>query len=225
MAEDLLYPVDRSDRPIISYKIEDGSVQHIFKTSLQYIIGFNAVLGQINQVRNIDFLEHKTAKAFETIQDIATKKSFAFTIKTSLEQTNEVVIDSTSDFHRTASVWVNTEFYFYGKVTNAGGKDRANIHISTDELGTVRVQTPIRFLEQRQENLLYKTFGVRAVGKQHVETGEIDTTTLKFLDLVDYVPEYNEEYLKSLRASAKKTWLHKINPEVWLQEIRGGYGA
>lgn len=46
LTSDLLYPVDRSDRPIISYKIEDGSVKHIFKTLLQYIIGFNAVPGQ-----------------------------------------------------------------------------------------------------------------------------------------------------------------------------------
>jgi len=55
-AEDFLYPGDKRDRPIISYKIEEGSVKHILKTFIQYIIGFNAVIGQINQVRNIDFL-------------------------------------------------------------------------------------------------------------------------------------------------------------------------
>jgi len=89
----------------------------------------------------------------------------------------------------------------------------------------VRVQTPISFLEQYDENLLYKTFGIRASGKQHSETVEIDTSTLKFIELVDYHPKYDEQYLKGLRDRAKKSWLGSINPDNWLKEIRGGYDA
>jgi len=224
-AENLLYPGDKRDRPTISYMIEEGSVKHILKTSIQYIIGFNAVIGQIIQVQNIDFLDLSTAKAFENIQDIAVKKNYVFSIKTSLDKTNEVKIDRTTRYYRTEAIWVDAEFYFYGKVTNAGGKDKANIHIFTEELGTVRIQTPISFLEQYDENLLYKTFGIRAVGKQHSETGEIDVSTLKFIELVDYQPKYDEVYLKTLRDKAKKSWLGSINPDNWLKEIRGSYDA
>lgn len=222
-AENLLYPGGKRDRPTISYKIEEGSVKHIFKTSIQYIIGFNAIIGQVNQVQNIDFLALGTAKAFENIQDIATKRNYVFSIKTSLENTNEVKIDKTTKFYRTEAIWADAEFYFYGKVTNAGGKDKANIHVFTEELGTVRIQTPISFLEQYDENLLYKTFGIRVTGKQHSETGEIDTSTLKFIELVDYQPKYDEQYLKALRDKAKKSWLGRIDPDKWLNEIRGGY--
>jgi len=224
-AENLLYPYDKKDRPTISYNIEKGSVKHILKTSIQYIIGFNAIIGQVNQVQNIDFLDLSTAKAFENIQDIASKRNYVFSIKTSLDNTNEVNIDITTKFKRTEAIWAEAEFYFYGKVTNAGGKDKANIHIFTEDLGTIRVQTPISFLEEYEDNLLYKTLGIRAVGKQHSETGEIDTSTLKFIELVDYQPEYNEFYLKSLREKAKKSWLGNINPDNWLTEIRGGYDA
>ena len=203
-AEDLLYPGDKKDRPTISYRIEDGSVKHIFKTSIQYIIGFNAVIGQINQIQNVDFLDFKTAKAFENIQDVATKRNYIFSIKTSLDQTNEIKVNRTTRFYRTEAIWADAEFYFYGKITNAGGKDKANIHISTEEVGTVRIETPIRFLEDYDENLLYRTFGIRAIGKQHSETGEIDTSTLKFVELVDYQPIYDELYLKRLREKAKK---------------------
>lgn len=224
-AENLLHPGDKRDRPTISYKIEEGSVKHIFKTSIQYIIGFNAVIGQINEVKNIDFLDLATAKAFENIQDIATKRNYVFSIKTSLENTNEVSVDKTTTFYRTEAIWVDAEFYFYGKVTNAGGKDKANIHVFTEELGTIRIQTPISFLEQYNENLLYKTYGIRATGKQHSETGEIDTSTLKFIELIDYQPTYDEHYLKALREKAKKSWLGNINPDNWLKEIRGGYDA
>lgn len=221
-AEDLLYPGDKKDRPLISYGIEEGSVKHIFKTSIQYIIGFNAVIGQINQSQNVDFLDFKTAKALENIQDVATKKNYIFSIKTSLDKTNEITVDKTTRFYRTEAVWADAEFYFYGKITNAGGKDKANIHISTEEVGTLRIQTPISFLEKYDENLLYKTFGIRATGKQHSETGEIDTSTLKFIELIDYQPKYDELYLKQLREKAKKNWLGTIKPDIWLREIRGG---
>lgn len=224
-AEDLLYSGEKKDRPTISYRIEEGSVKHIFKTSMQFIIGFNAIIGQVNQAQNIDFLDVRTAKAFENIQNIATKKNYAFSIKTSLEQTNEVKIDKTTCLYRTEAIWADAEFYFYGKITNAGGKDKANIHLATEEFGTVTIETPKVFLEVYEENLLYKTFGIRATGKQHSETGEIDRSTLKFVELVDYQPKYDEQYLKGLRDKAKKNWLGTINPDNWLRDIRGGYEA
>lgn len=224
-AENLLFPTDKKERPTISYKIEEGSVRHIFKTSIQYIIGFNAIVGQINQLQNIDFLDAPTAMAFESFQDNAQKNDFVFSIKTSIDKTNELRIDRTTRFYRTEAVWADAEFYFYGKVTNAGGKDKANIHLLTEEAGTVIIKTPIAFLEKYEENLLYRVFGIRAIGKQHSETGELDNSSLKFLELVEYHPKYDEQYLKELRDKAKKSWLGSINPEKWLKEIRGGYDA
>ena len=224
-AEDLLYSGDKKDRPTISYRIEEGSVKHIFKTSMQFIIGFNAIIGQINQTQNIDFLDSRTAKAFENIQNLATKKDYIFSIKTTLDETNEIKLDKTTHFYRTEAIWADAEFYFYGKVTNAGGKDKANIHLSIEDFGTVTIETPKEFLEEYEDNLLYKTFGIRATGKQHSETGEIDRSTLRFVELVDYQPKYDEHYLKSLREKAKKNWLKTINPDNWLNEIRGSYEA
>lgn len=224
-AENLLFPNDKKERPTISYKIEQGSVRHIFKTSIQYIIGFNAVIGHVGQTKSIDFLDLPTAKAIENIQGIAAKRDYSFTISTSIDNSNEVEIDKATNFYRTESAWADAELYLYGKVTNAGGKERANIHIYTEELGTVRIETPISFLEQYEENLLYKTFGIRAIGKQHSETGEIDKNSLKFLGLVDYEQSYDEKYLKSLREKAKKSWLGNIEADKWLREIRGDYDA
>jgi hypothetical protein len=223
--ENLLFPGEKRDRPTISYSIEEGSVKHILKTSMQYIIGFNAIIGQVNLDQNIDFLDLNTAKAFESIQETATKRDYIFRIRTSLDQTNEVTIDRTTRFHRSEALWADAELYLYGKVTNAGGKDKANIHIYTEEYGTVRVQTPISFLERYEDNLLYKTFGIRATGKQHSETGEVDVSTLKFVELLDYQAAYDEQYLQGLRERAKTAWLNDINPDDWLHDIRGGYDA
>lgn len=72
--EDLLYPNHKKDRPLITYDIQKGSVKHIFKTPIQYIIGFSAVLNQIQATNSIEFLDIKTARAIESIQVLAQQK-------------------------------------------------------------------------------------------------------------------------------------------------------
>ena len=120
---------------------------------------------------------------------------------------------------------LRAEFYLYGRVTNAGGKDRANIHIQTDDYGLVIIKTPISVLEKLEGNILYRTFGVRVIGKQHTETGELDRSDIRFVELIDYHPTYDEDYLQSLRSKAKKNWLGSVKPDDWLRELRGSYDA
>ena len=124
-----------------------------------------------------------------------------------MPDTNELHIDVATTFYRTEAVWSEAEFYLYGRVTNAGGKDRANIHLQTDEYGLVIIKTPIAALKKIEGNIFYRTFGVRAIGKQHTETGELDRSDLRFVELVDYQPNYDETYLQTLRDKAKKSWL------------------
>jgi hypothetical protein len=48
-AAGLLFPTEkRSQRPLISYEIVEGSVRHKFRTVMQSVIGFGAVLSQIS---------------------------------------------------------------------------------------------------------------------------------------------------------------------------------
>ncbi len=219
-AENLLFQGEKKDRPLVSYKIEEGSVRHIFRTGIQAIIGFNAIIGSINSNQNIDFLNISTAKAIEVFQDTAVKKDYEFQISTSLPQTESIVINSTTHFVRNEHYWVDAEFYFYGKITNAGGKDKANIHLLTEEFGTIIIQTPQEFLAASKENLLYKSFGIRASGLQNSETGEIDKSSLRFDSLIDYNTTYNDRYIQNLRKQAS-AWLKDIDADKWLKEIRG----
>lgn len=218
-AEKLLFPNEKK-RPLISYKIEEGSVRHIFKTSIQAIIGFNAVLGQINTLNNIDFLEVNSSKAIETFQKMAIDKEYSFEIFTSLEESSKLKINTDTHFFRKEDYLADAEFYFYGKITDAGGKEKANIHLSTDDYGTLIITTPKEFLAESEYNILYKSFGIRAKGKQNTSTGEIDNSSLTFLELIDYNKRYDESYLQTLRNKAKN-WLSNISADDWLKEIRG----
>lgn len=223
--EHLLFPYEKKDRPLVSYQLEEGSVRHIFKTSLQYIIGFNAVLGQVAQKNSVDFLDLLTAQAFEAFQQMAIKKNYSFDIETSEDSSNKLHIDKTTRFVANQIFWIDAEFYFYGRITSLGGKERANIHVATEDRGIIIIQASKDYLGNREDNLLYKTYGVRAVGKQHSETGEIDTSSLRFLELVDYNPKYEEDYLQKLRDKAKSNWEKGDDPDAWLRNLRGGYDA
>ena len=72
--------------------------------------------------------------------------------------------------------------------------------------------------------MLYKKFGVRTNGKQNIQTGEIDTKSLQLLELIDYNPKFDDDYLNALISKAKKNW-KGINPDEWLFNLRGGYEA
>ena len=222
-AESLLFPSNKKERPTISYSIESGSVRHIMRTSLQAVIGFNAIIGQINADNSLDFLESQSAKALETIQQNAIKNDFHFSITTSIEASNELKINSQSKLTRTKNVWVDSEFYFYGTLTNAGGKNKANIHLDTDQFGSLYIDTDKDYLGKIEENLLYKKFGVRAIGKQNIQTSEIDRQSLKLIDLIDYNPKYDQDYLAQLVNKASSSWEGISDADKWLADLRGGY--
>lgn len=219
--DNLLFPTDKK-RPIITYEMQEGSVKNIFRTTIYSIVSFNAMLGLVVDKNSIDYLETKTAIALENLQEYARKKDFSIEIKTSLESSHRIMIDKNTKFIRSENIWAEAEFYFYGKITNAGGKDKANIHLLTSDYGTLKIKTPISFLEEQEENILYKVVGIRAKGRQNVRTGEMDTSELDIVDMVNYTPSFDEKYLKSLREKAKESW-QGVDKTQWLDEIRG-YG-
>ena len=141
-----------------------------------------------------------------------------------MENSYSITIDRNSRFTRSENIWVEAEHYFYGKIVNAGGKENANIHLLTSKYGIIKIKTPIDFLQGQEENILYKNLGVRVKGKQNIKSGEVDLVDLEIIDFINYNPSYDEEYLKSLREKAKKSWVGKTNMVELLNEIRG-YGV
>lgn len=102
----MLYPNNRKGRPIITYDIEEGSVKHKFKTTIQAVIGFSAILSQFQANNSIDFLELKTARALENIQNLSRQKNYEFQIRTSLNKDYELIINPSTHFIQTENIWV-----------------------------------------------------------------------------------------------------------------------
>ena len=219
-ASALLFPeCKRAQRPLISYELVDDSVIHRFRTVMQSVIGFGAVLSQINAQGQIDFLHERSAIAIEKLQQLALEKDYQITISA---HESQLRIDRTTHFQRNAKLWVDAEFYLYGELTNAGGKSNPNIHLDTEEYGSLRIATNKDYLKGEDKNLLYRKFGVRVLGKQNIETFEMDRTSLSFIDLFDYDTEYSESYLDGLMKKSASAWRDVTNADDWLDEIRGG---
>lgn len=219
----LLFPTEkRSQRPIISYEISDGSVRHRFRTLMQTVIGFGAVIAQVASEGNIDFLHEKSASAIESLQRIAREKDYVVTLSANQQS---LQLDRTTHYERQQQVWVDAEFYLYGELTNAGGKNNPNIHLDTKEHGTLRISVNKDFLKEGEKNLLYKKFGVRAAGRQNLKTFEIDPNSLQFVELLDYNRDYSQSYLDALIKRAAPAWAEVMDPDQWLEELRGGAHA
>jgi hypothetical protein len=219
-AAHLLFPQEkRSQRPLVSYEIAEGSVRHIFRTLAQTAIGFGAVLGQIQQEGQIDFLHDRTASAIERLQQLAVEKDYRITLSAN---NNRLVMDKTTNFTRSAKIWVDAEFYLYGELTNAGGKTNPNIHLDTEEFGSLRIAADKEYLRHEDKNLLYKKFGVRVTGKQNLQTYEMDRNSLIFIELFEHDTSYSDAYLDELATKAAPAWEDVPEPEAWLEMIRGG---
>lgn len=220
--EAILFSGNKKQRPEISYSIEKGSVRHVFKTSFQTIVAISAVLANILETGSIDKLDLPTARAIEKLQADAISMNYEFVISTSEWHDGALRITPHTHYRRSEEIWVDAEVYLYGTLTDAGGKDKSNIHLDTKEYGQVTIDSDKEYLKNVQENLLYKEFGVRAKAKQSLATGEIDLSSLKLISLQGYKPVYDEQYLNGLIAKASKSWAG-VDVERFLSDMRGDY--
>lgn len=218
--ETILFSGNKKQRPEITYSIESGSVRHIFKTSFQAVVAISAILANVLETGSIDKLELPTARAFEKLQADAIAKNYEFAISTSEWHGGELRITPQTHYRRSEEIWVDAEIYLYGTLTDAGGKDKSNIHLDTKEYGQVTIDADKEYLRNIEENLLYKEYGVRAKGKQNLATGEIDLSSLQLISLHGYRPYYDESYLNGLIAKASKSWAG-VDVDGFLSEIRG----
>ena len=207
VVEILLYPNQKNSRAPITYSLESGSVRNIFRTT--------------QQSGSLEGLELPTARAFQEIQKSAIRNNFTYEFGTPYNDVPSLTISKETTYHINENLWADAEFYFYGVLVNAGGKDKTNIHLQTKDNGLLTIATEKEFLQGLEENVLYKHSMVRAVGRQNILSGELDTSSLQLLELSTYDPTYNEKYLDNLIKKASPKWADIVDADKWVSEIRG----
>jgi len=105
---------------------------------MQTVIGFGAVLAQVEAGGQIDFLHERSAVAVENLQRLATEKDYVVTLRAN---EGHLRIDRSTHYVRDEKLWTDAEFYLYGELVNAGGKSSPIIHLDTEEFGVLRIAT------------------------------------------------------------------------------------
>lgn len=221
VVETLLYPNHKHCRAPITYSLESGSVRNIFKTTLQSAAAFLAVVNLVQHSGTLEGLELSTARAFHEIQKSAIRNNFTYEFGTPDDEAPSLTISNRTSYYINENLWAEAELYFYGTLVNAGGKDKTNIHLLTKDKGLLTIATEKEFLQDLEENVLYKHFTVRAIGRQNIISGELDTSSLRLLQLSSYNPAYNEQYLSSLIKKATPKWENIADADKWVSQIRG----
>ena len=224
VVETLLYPNQKVTRDPISFSMEDGSVRNIFKTTVQSAATFITIVSLAQQTGSLDVLELSTAKALQEVQKSAVRTGYTYEFGTPGNETPALTISNRTSYHINENLWADAEFYFYGVLINAGGKDKTNVHLQTKDNGVIILATEREFLQDQKDNVLYKQFMVRAKGRQNITTGVIDMSSLHLLELTPYDPSYNEQYLAKLIKRATPKWADVADADKWLSETRGTNG-
>lgn len=218
--ESFLYPnkSDKSQRPHISYRIEDGSAKNIFYLPISAVLLFNGLLSEIKLRNNLDFLDIKRAEIINKIQKKAIDKSWEFSFYSSLKPEPILIINNSTHFIKAEAGYIDTEFILYGKIIEEGGSN-PNFHLITKEYGKLTISaTESQLLEG--EKRLFKIYGVKASGKQNLKDGK--PFDLKLIEYITYNPSYDEAKLDLLieRASEKLNTIPNVDN--WLLQLRGG---
>jgi hypothetical protein len=218
--ETFLYPTrgEKTERPHISYKLEEGSARNLFFLPISGVLLFNGLSSEIKNRKTIDFLDNKRAEIIDKFQRKAAEKNLEISFYSSSAKEPVLEINKHTSFFKIAPAYIETEFILYGKVNEEGGNN-PNFHLLTKEFGKLVISaTEQQLLEG--EKRLFKIYGVRAKGKQSLADGK--PYDLKLIDYITYNPNYDEHKLDLLIERASVNWNVIPNVDVWLNEIRGG---
>ncbi|MCC8068639.1 MAG: hypothetical protein LIO71_02610 [Ruminococcus sp.] len=218
--QDLLYPNQKATRSPITFSYEPGSVRNIFRTSAQNVLVFSTIIGMVSENGNLDGLELPVARALDEVQRSAVRNNFTYEFGIP-EQAPQLTISNSTNFYFNDDIWADAEFYLYGTLISAGGKDKSSIRLNTEDYGILTISTNQEFLRNLQQNVLYKRFAVHAMGRQNIFTGEMDPSNLQLLKLSPHHPYFDENYINQLIKRATPHWAQVEDVDQWMAEIRG----
>lgn len=222
-ARNILYP-DSKERPHIGVRVEVGSVRLICTAVAALVIQAHALLGEVRNTNELGMLKPKQKTAVKYFQKFASRNQVSISLGKSNDLSSGLILNKQTLLSEDNPVWVKTELYLEGKITNIGGKSKSNIHIETDKFGLLVINTTEQILEEDKKNRIYKNQVLRVEINQNPFNLSYDTSSAKLIEFIDHehtVKEDIDEYLNNLIQKAAKDWEDVKDSEAWLKEVRG----
>jgi hypothetical protein len=222
-AKNILYS-NNKDKPRIYVKVKKGSVRFIYTAATTMVIQAHALLAEVNNSKQLTILNPKQQEAIKFFQKYAIKNHVTINLGKYGHLENGLSIDKQTKWKIAKPVWVKTELFLDGKVTNIGGKSKPNIHLDTKDFGNLTITASEKYLATDKKNRIYKKQRVRIELMQNLEDLTYDLKSAKLIEFIDYenIPgESIDNYLAKLIKKSSKDWEGIEDSETWLNEIRG----
>lgn len=221
-ARDFLYPDKGADRSRVSVDFEEGSAVLNLYVEPGVGIQAQAILHELNQNHDLSILKSKQVNALNEIQQFISKQRFSLKFGLAEKLVEGLQMDRQTEWKTQEDIWIDEELYLVGEIVDVGGKTNPNVHLDTEEFGTLTISSSKKVLSEDEKNRLYKKQQVRLTIKKNLNTGEYDKKSAILLDFVDaYESENPDEYLDRLIAESAPYWKDVKDPEEWLKNLRG----
>lgn len=130
-----------------------------------------------------------------------------------------IKINSESNIQRIETdIWLESEIFLYGVITDLGGASKPNIHLKTEEGNNITIDCKKEDLESETENRVYKPASIRVLAKQNIKTG--DFKEAKFISFQDYNPAFNESELLASIEKGRNAWSDVDDHVEWVRNLR-----
>lgn len=216
--ERLVSTENRKKREKISLRLMEGSLAMRVDASAHQINELVADLDHLSKTHSLVGLNPKRAKVIDKWYSRSLEGMISYNFNLigedwGFDLSKETPIQPKDD------IWVESELYLFGEVTSAGGKIDPNIHLDTKEYGTVLISTTKDKLRDDDKNRNYKQYLIQVTCEQNLDSGEIRNA--KFIDWVDYYPQYNENDLKQTTKAGEENWKNVYDSVDYIRKLRG----
>ena len=220
LAEKVLRPDD--EKATVAYRQEPGSLIGVFSVPSGIASAFLASMAIVSSSTNgalrTSELRPNVIDGIEGLQRFVKKNDFVLEIENE-RMKEKVVISPETQYRAKKEVWVDAEFYYYGKIVDAGGVS-PKFHM--DVYGGERIK--VSASEEDLKKLkypLYNDFAIHVKAKQNLDTGEVDfNKDMELIEFVDYSPRMDMRKLKELQDKCGDTW-KGVDADEYVRSLRG----
>lgn len=179
---------------------------------------FKADLDTLNSTNDLNSINDKRSKILEDW--ISKSKSYpGLEFEIIPSGSTGIKINSESQIQRIETdIWVESELFLYGIITDLGGASKPNIHLKTEEGVNITIDCKKEDLESETENRVYKPASIRVFANQNIKTGEFKDS--RFVSFHDYNPSINEKELLTSIEKGRNAWSDIDDHVAWVRNLR-----
>ena len=214
---DLINSIQEVKKEEIIVSIEEGSFRLKAVMILAAINIINAEIKTLHQTNDLNSIDERRGLIYEKWISNAKANNLEFEIKPLNEES--LVINKNSIFNKIDNdIWVESELYLFGVITDLGGNQKPNIHLKLENGKNIVIDCTKNDIAIETENRVYHSASVRVMAKQNLLTG--DFKDAKFLEFNKYNPVFDEKVLLETIDRGTNAWSDVENHIDWVRNLR-----